>query len=324
MIERTLGSPTLRLDPAIASVEDRIKTVTGEPGVSGPVRGLIQSAVDRPGKRLRPFLVLCSAGDVPSGDPVEVATAVELIHTASLIHDDVMDGAGQRRGKPALHQSHGVSPAILAGDFLFAWAFKILSRVGVPEVMPCVVSAVEIMCAGQACEWLSMGDTSQSASDYWRRITKKTAAFTGACCKAGALVGQRPPSEIRALTRYGLLLGLSFQLRDDLMDLDGDPDSMGKPVGSDLRAGILTLPVLYAMKKGWPVDVDGCRQPGTAGEEARSRAIQAVLESGGIAHTRMAVRRFTQEAVGCLKSVSDDRTRIRLSELARRLVHRSR
>lgn len=196
------------------------------------------------GKLLRPSLVLMTADLFPhdSECAIEVAATVELIHIASLVHDDVIDQAGSRRGLPTINALWGSHSAVITGDFLFAHAFSMLARCGLPGVLGTMAQAIMEMCEGEAEQLARAYDCGLSETEYLDCIGKKTASLLGACCEAGAAVG-RAPREVRdCLTSFGRSLGIAFQIVDDILDFVGE--DTGKPLCSDVRQGLLTLPVL--------------------------------------------------------------------------------
>lgn len=311
-----------QLAPGLELVEEelqrQIKTESDNP-VAAMLKPLLLSG----GKRLRPALTLVSAGkSTPGKDEIRAAAAVEMIHAASLIHDDIMDESKSRRGEPALHVTHGPSPAVLGGDYLFSWAFRLLSHVRCRAVMSCMVSAVGAMCQGQAEEWLKRGDVNQTVAEYLQRSLRKTGALIGASCKAGALLGGRSATQVQALTRFGLLMGLAFQLTDDLLDLLGDPLRMGKPVGKDISAGVFTLPVIHSLQLG-ALKETGPGSPGPGHWKAETVA-QAARDSGGICRTQRLAMILTEKAARSLATLpTDDPTRLKLTALVEVLRHRS-
>ncbi len=229
------------LEPAageLAAVEAVIhkSLLSGDSLLVNPVTHLL----DHGGKRLRPALVILSAlcYRYDARRVVPAAAAVEMIHTATLIHDDIIDGSPFRRGVPSVHSRWGTRTALLAGDYLFARAFLMLA--GMPRVVLAgLASAAEEMCAGQAREL--------AGTDYFDAIRAKTAVFLSECCRLGSILARAPRTAVEALGEYGRFLGLAFQITDDMLDVFGDPAGTGKPRGNDLRQGLLTLPVLRCL-----------------------------------------------------------------------------
>ncbi len=206
------------------------------------------------GKRLRPALVLL-AGQFGEGSDdkrqrlVTVATAVEMIHMATLVHDDIIDEAAMRRGIPAVRKQFTNPVAVLAGDFLFANAFELFSRSHDMAIVELAARVVNVMCVGEIAQNLSQGKIASEA-DYWRRIEAKTGFFLESSCRLGAMAAGTDARVQDALTLYGHYIGLAYQVVDDLLDWLANPEKLGKAVGGDLAVGIYTLPIIYARSQG--------------------------------------------------------------------------
>lgn len=202
------------------------------------------------GKRLRPALVLVTsrAGRSGTEETDRAAAAIELLHLASLYHDDVIDQTEVRRGTASVHSRWGNEVAILAGDFLFACGSLLGARAGA-DVPAILAQALADVCEGQIAETERVGDPSRSATQYVETIRRKTAALFRAACDLGAVTSEADPSLRAPLTRYGENLGLAFQMVDDLLDYVGDPMVTGKTLGTDLKEGVFTLPVLIASER---------------------------------------------------------------------------
>lgn len=218
------------------------------------------------GKKLRPALAMISSEAVGGSidNAIEVATAIELIHTFSLIHDDIMDKDEMRRGKPSVHMVWGEPIAILAGDTLFSKAFEAVlmaehdgvSFEKVNSALRVVVDSCIQICEGQALDMGFEGNFNVSEEEYLDMIYKKTSALIAAATKAGAIVGGGNSEQINALFEYGGLIGLAFQIQDDYLDLMSDEESLGKPVGSDIVEGKMTLMVVNALEKASSEDAE--------------------------------------------------------------------
>lgn len=203
------------------------------------------------GKRLRPALVLLSAKMFRYRPErvVPVAAAVELIHMATLVHDDVVDGAALRRGLPTVHARWGARTSVLLGDFLFARAFSLLAASGDNRLVRIMADVVLRMSQGELQQLGAAFDLGRSEEQYLDQIDKKTATFIGECCRLGALLGGAREEQVEALRQFGYCVGMGFQIVDDILDLTGDERELGKPRGTDLRSGVLTLPVLHALRQ---------------------------------------------------------------------------
>ncbi|OLC30484.1 MAG: hypothetical protein AUH81_20020 [Candidatus Rokubacteria bacterium 13_1_40CM_4_69_5] len=196
------------------------------------------------GKRLRPMLLLLAARLAGYRGPrsVRLACVVELLHTATLIHDDVVDQAPLRRGRPSANAQWGDDASVLVGDHLYSKSFAMLVRDNDRGVMETLARATVSMTEAEVFQLERKRSGVTTEADYLRIITQKTASFISACCRIGALLGGIPAAQVEALTRYGLDVGVAFQISDDSLDFIADQDRLGKAIGSDLREGKLTLP----------------------------------------------------------------------------------
>jgi geranylgeranyl pyrophosphate synthase len=246
-----------------------------------------------PGKRLRPALTLASGRLFrPSSPSLEaMAAAIEFLHTATLIHDDVIDLADLRRGEPTLASLAGTRVAILVGDYLFAEAAATASQTNNLRIMRLFAESVMTVCRGQIHEspYQGNGELVPERERYYRTIEAKTAALFVLACHAGAILGEATIEQTEALCRYGRSLGLAFQIVDDVLDLIGDEQVMGKPAGSDLRQGLITLPMIY-LGEELPEELV---QAASQDDGARDAAIQQIT---AIARTSRGVERAQREA----------------------------
>lgn len=258
------------------------------------------------GKRLRPALILMSGmvGEYDLAALMPAAVASELIHMASLIHDDVLDDAVTRRGIPTVNAVWGGRVALAAGDFLFARAFETLSHLDI-KVVEIMVKAATELSLGELDQMVTAHVTDQSIEDYLQKARRKTAALFAACCKAGSYLSGAPDAEVEALTQYGENLGIAFQIYDDVLDIVGGKET-GKAVGVDIRDGMVTVPMLYALEAlGDSCElaaVISCKEP--TGKDVES-AIKAINECGAISRTKEAARSYVDKAVGSLKVLSN-------------------
>jgi len=202
------------------------------------------------GKRIRPFLaILCSKLLGTSGDDVStLASSVEFIHAASLIHDDIVDGADIRRGKPSAHSLWGNQVVVLVGDFLYANALRLANLVGKQPVMDALCTATAKMSEGELVQLSNQGNLDITEDDYMRIIQGKTAILMSAACKSGAVIGNASQKEIDALASFGLKFGYAFQISDDNLDYMAEEKTFGKNLGKDLEEGKITLPMIYLLR----------------------------------------------------------------------------
>jgi heptaprenyl diphosphate synthase len=203
------------------------------------------------GKRIRPALVLLAAkcGRYELTRLTPAAVAVELTHAATLVHDDVIDRAPVRRGRPTVAALLGDEPAIVVGDFYFAKAYEQAAGTAVTEVVAILARAVMDICAGEVRQQAIRYRYDTDVDEYMRRIEAKTATLLAACCDIGALMGGLDEGKRSALRAFGRLLGLAFQIADDVLDYEGSQDEIGKPIGQDIAEGFATLPLMLAMRE---------------------------------------------------------------------------
>lgn len=227
----------------------------------GSVRDICFHILNAGGKRIRPLLVWHSGlmFGPESEELKRTAVAVELIHMASLIHDDIIDGAEFRRNRPTVQKQWGSHRAVLGGDYLFAKAFGVLADSGLVKPLGIMVQAIQDMCQGEILQDEDQFNFKVSLERYYDRITKKTAVLLEASCKAGALVAGATELQAASFGLFGLNLGLAFQIIDDILDLCGDERKMGKPKYTDLIKGNLTLPIILLMEEpryqGWLMEI---------------------------------------------------------------------
>ena len=203
------------------------------------------------GKRLRPLLFfICakSSGNISLERMLPLAAAIELIHTASLIHDDILDQSKIRRGAATANSKYGAQIAVLIGDYLFAKAFQLVAEGGYGDEISLVLSKlVKNLCIGEITQDRSLFKI-PTMTEYYCKIRLKTAVFLASCCRLGGIVAELDKDEVEALTDYGINLGLAFQIVDDLLDFFGDTSITGKALGGDLKSGVITLPVIRALE----------------------------------------------------------------------------
>ena len=234
--------------PEMALVEDSLQSIFAKS--KGIIReagcGLLSSG----GKRIRPLLTI--AGSLCCGpfkpETIHTAVAAELIHMASLVHDDVIDSSSLRRGINTVNSTHGNCTAVLVGDYIFAEAFKVLSSHRLLAGMGYLVEAIQQMCDGEVNQAEERFLTNLNTEKYFCRIAKKTGILLAACCKAGAASAGAGEREIDSLGRYGLNLGYAYQIIDDILDFTATSDKLGKPSGEDVSKGNVTLPVIILMQ----------------------------------------------------------------------------
>ena len=283
---------------------------------------LARHLIDSGGKRLRPMLTLASARmcGYEGGDHVQLAASVEFMHTATLLHDDVVDESDLRRGKKSARVLWGNEASVLVGDFLLGQAFKMMVDVGSLEALRILSNAAAVIAEGEVMQLIASKNTETNEDEYLAIIIAKTAALFSAAGEVGAVLAERPKTEQAALRSYGKNLGIAFQLLDDVLDYSGDQEQLGKSVGDDFREGKITLPVVLSFRRGndenrkfWRrVLQDGDTRDGDL-EEAislirKSRAIEDTVERarhyGSIAHDALAIFPDTNYKAALLDTVA--------------------
>lgn len=239
------------LNPLNADLEDHFKALevflaAQEVAFEPEVRPMVRDILAHPGKRLRPLLAFASGanGRPPSVALIRGASIIELVHLATLVHDDVLDGADKRHGSDTPNKTHGAHAAVLFGDALFAHALVLAAEHETPELCRIVARASREVCSGEVCQTFARGQDDLSLEDYYRHIRLKTAELFEGACQAGALLAQHPPEHIQACAHFGRHLGIAYQIYDDFVDLLQDADKAGKTLGTDAASGKLTLPMI--------------------------------------------------------------------------------
>ncbi|RPH83140.1 MAG: polyprenyl synthetase family protein [Candidatus Rokuibacteriota bacterium] len=281
------------------------------------------------GKRLRPILLLLAArlADYRGPRAVRLACVVELLHTATLIHDDVVDQAPLRRGHPSANARWGDDASVLVGDHLYSKSFAMLVRDNDRAVMETLARATVSMTEAEVFQLQLKRSGLISEADYVRIITQKTASFMSACCRIGALLGAVAPAQTEALTRYGLDIGIAFQISDDALDFTADQARLGKAIGADLREGKRTLPLIAMLERVPTAEAEQVRAA------LRRRTLDAaeiddirrlVLEHDGVGYARARALAFAQAAKADLEAFAPSEERETLSLVADFVVDRDR
>ena len=279
------------------------------------------------GKRLRPLLVLLSAraaGAPPLGPQVMAAVVIEFIHTATLLHDDVVDGSHQRRGRDTANEVWGNSASVLVGDFLYSRAFQMMVRLKSLRVMEIMADATNVIAEGEVLQLMNAHDPDTSESRYLEVIYRKTARlFEAGAQIAAVLAGGAPPVE-RALACYGRHLGNAFQLVDDSLDYRGSPAERGKNVGDDLAEGKPTLPVIHALRSGSPEQQALLRRAiESGGLEELPAVLKAIESAGGLEYTARLAQGEADQALAALEPLPESVHGDALRQLAGFAVSRS-
>jgi octaprenyl-diphosphate synthase len=285
------------------------------------------------GKRLRPLLTLAAArlcgypGPEGGARHIDLAACVEFIHTATLLHDDVVDESQLRRGLASANAVFGNKASVLVGDFLFARAFQLMVEDGSLRVLGILSAAAATIAEGEVLQLATQNDLSTTEARYLDVVTGKTAALFAAACQVGAVIADRPPAEEAALVEYGLKLGIGFQLVDDALDYSADQATLGKTVGDDFREGKITLPVLVAYQAGdtaerafWRRTIEETEQQDTD----LDNALRLMARSGAIGATLDRAARFTHAAQAALTVFPESPFQRALLDVADYTVRRAR
>ncbi len=303
---RAAPPPAGDIDRLIASVADRMAKVNALiVSHAGSDVAMIPEIADHlvssGGKRIRPMLTLATAamfGYSGDGD-VKLATAVEYMHTATLLHDDVVDESGMRRGKPTARLIWGNQASVLVGDFLLGQAFKLMVEVGSLDALGVFAGAAATISEGEVRQLAGAKNLSVGEDHYMAVIEAKTAALFAAATAAGPIVAGAPEYR-EPLASYGRHLGLAFQLIDDVLDFEGDAEMLGKNVGDDLREGKATLPVLLAYERGNEADRAfwrRCIEESDVRDEDVATAARRVKDTGALHDCRERARGFANQAI---------------------------
>jgi geranylgeranyl pyrophosphate synthase len=296
-------------------------------GHSSELAAALEHLLASGGKRVRTAMTLL-AGGMLGGETenlVTLAAAVEMLHTATLVHDDLIDGALLRRGNPTINAQWSPAATVLTGDFIFAGAAKLAAETGSVDVMRMFAETLGIIVNGEINQLFEKRKLS-SRDEYYRRIYAKTASMFELATGAAALLSPVPPSVVSAMSRYGYEVGMAFQIIDDVLDFTGEQATIGKPVASDLRQGLITLPVLYYLDAK-PDDPDLkalFNGNNSNGEDRLQRLVSSIRVSGAIDRSMEEARQFVERGLSALEGMPHNRQRKSLEDLALYVVRRHR
>lgn len=278
------------------------------------------------GKRLRPIILLlvARAYDYEGSDHQELAAVVEFIHTATLLHDDVVDASDLRRGKETANNVWGNEASVLVGDFLYSRAFQMMVSVQNMRVMEILADATNTIAEGEVMQLLNVHNPDLDEAGYLEVIRCKTAKLFESAAELGAVLAGRSEDEQRALARYGMHLGIAFQLIDDALDYSATAEELGKNIGDDLEEGKPTLPLIHVMQNGTAEQAELIRHAVENGGKKEIDDIMAAIEStGAIAYTSRSAEREADEAIAALSALPDSPYKEALEVLARFSVQRT-
>jgi octaprenyl-diphosphate synthase len=294
---------------------------SGVPLVAEVARYIISAG----GKRLRPVLLLltCGALGYTGAQRHNLAAVVEFIHTATLLHDDVVDESTLRRGRPTANENFGNPASVLVGDFLYSRAFQMMVDANSMRVMQTLADATNVIAEGEVLQLMNMHDASLDEDGYLRVIRSKTAKLFEASARLGPILAGSPPEIENACAHYGQALGTAFQVIDDVLDYDGNSAEMGKNLGDDLREGKATLPLILAMQRGDAAQSRTVREAIETGNVDRLNDIVAIVrDTGALAATRSAAAAEAQRAIDAAMQLPDNAYRTAMVALASQLLDR--
>ncbi len=290
------------------------------------VNQLSHYIINSGGKRLRPLLVLLSAKSFAySADKHHLLAAIiEFIHTATLLHDDVVDESELRRGNETANALFGNAASVLVGDFLYSRAFEMMVDVDDMRVMQILARTTNVIAEGEVMQLMNVHDAATTEDKYLEVIYCKTAKLFEAATQLGAILCQRNEEEVQAMAAYGRYLGTAFQLIDDVMDYSSSSEEMGKNVGDDLAEGKPTLPLIYAMQQGTPEQVAVIKAAIEKGGYDRIDEVQAIIQqTGSLEYSEKMAQKQAQLAIDELAHLPDSESKTMLENIARLSVYRS-
>lgn len=290
------------------------------------VNQIAEHIVGGGGKRLRPMLhvLAAHAAGYEGMQHVQLAAVIEFIHTATLLHDDVVDGSDLRRGRKTANAVWGNAASVLVGDFLYSRAFQLMVELDRMRVMRILADTTNAIAEGEVLQLLNIGNPDTDEAAYLRVIERKTAVLFAAATELGAVLAGLPEAQAQALRHYGMELGYAFQIADDLLDYVSDAGTLGKNVGDDLAEGKPTLPLIYALQAAQPDQAAALRRAiESGGLESLERIVAAIRDSGALERTRARAQRHADAARAALAAIAPSPWRDALLTLAGHAVERT-
>jgi octaprenyl-diphosphate synthase len=321
-------APALDLYGPIAGELDEVERILARTLKSryAAVTAVVDHVKHFRGKRLRPVLLLLTAracGRLVPAHPV-LGAVVEMIHTATLVHDDVLDSAAVRRHVATVNARWGTQASVLLGDYLFTHSFHLASSLEDVRACRLIGAATNRVCEGELCQGLEQGNLDLTEEAYFDMIDGKTAELIACCCHLGALYSGAVPEVVASLARYGRFVGQAFQIADDLLDLVGDEETMGKSLGTDWAQQKMTLPLIHLLHKAGPqLAARGRAVLEMPGQEQRQALRQCLVESGSLDYARWRAEDLTGRARRELACLPPSSYRFLLEAMTERVVHRS-
>jgi len=295
----------------------------------GLVENIGQYLVEAGGKRLRPLLVLLTANalgypQAGARQHLDLAAIIEFIHTATLLHDDVVDMSSLRRGRPTANAQWGNAPSVLVGDFLYSRAFQMMVQIASMDVMAILSDTTNVIAEGEVQQLVNAKNPEISEDNYFQVIYKKTAILFASACEVAAVIAGASQAQRQALRAYGAHVGIAFQLVDDALDYTGDATTLGKNVGDDLAEGKPTLPLIYAMRTGAPSQAQLIAAAIRAGDTSKlPEVLEIVQVTGGMNYTLECAQREVNLALEQLRLLPDNNYSQAMRQLAEFALARS-
>ncbi len=290
------------------------------------IRQVAEYIIASGGKRLRPAMLLLAAGATGYGGRHhhELAAVIEFIHTATLLHDDVVDESGMRRGRKTANAAFGNAASVLVGDFLYSRAFQMMLTADNMRVMEVLAEATNTIAEGEVLQLLNVHNADTDESRYLEVVRRKTAKLFEAATRLGAILGGAAPDVEEGLAQYGTHVGTAFQLIDDVLDYSGDLHETGKNLGDDLNEGKPTLPLIYAMRKGTPAHAQVVRHAiEQGGREDFEAVLKAITETGALDYAHEQAKREADIACAAIARLPHSKYRDSLIQLTEFAVNRN-
>ena len=290
------------------------------------IRQVAEYIIVSGGKRLRPAMLLLAAGasGYAGSHHHELAAVIEFIHTATLLHDDVVDESALRRGRKTANAAFGNAASVLVGDFLYSRAFQMMLAVDDMRVMAVLAEATNTIAEGEVLQLLNVHNADTDEARYLEVVRRKTAKLFEAATRLGAILGQAASATEEGLALYGMHVGTAFQLIDDVLDYSGDLNETGKNLGDDLNEGKPTLPLIYAMRKGTPAQAQTVRHAiEHGGRDDFAAVLEAITSTGALDYAREQARREAAAACAAIEHLPNSKYRDSLLQLADFAVNRN-
>ena len=313
--------------PVIAHAFEDVNTLIVEQLRSdvGLVEDIGQYIVAGGGKRMRPTLVLLTAAALGEISPQHkcFAAVIEFLHTATLLHDDVVDVSSLRRGRPTANAAYGNASSVLVGDFIYSRAFQLLVHIGEMRILKDIADTTNRIAEGEVLQLVRAGDANTTEAQYYEVIQAKTAVLFGAACYGGALLSGASEREASKLREFGINLGIAFQIVDDILDYQGDPATMGKNLGDDLAEGKPTLPLIHAIQTAKTDEAELIRTAiSNKDKTLLSDVVKIIHANGSLTYSRDRALEFQQNAEQALSDLAASEIKESLTALANQAVAR--